>query len=87
MESGQRWKAGESIAESFLNLRFTGTIQKQEPMKMAVSQSSLTLCLFASRISFQDYNIMMCVFFLVCFAVFVSEEWNEIKKAIDNFNE
>ena len=30
---------------------------------------------------------MMCVFFLVCFAVFVSEEWNEIKKAIDNFNE
>ena len=84
MESGQRWKGGEGIAESFLSQKFTATIQKQKPMKLAVLQSSSTLCLYASRISFQDYKIMMWVFFLVCFAVFVSEEWSEIKKAIDN---
>ena len=30
---------------------------------------------------------MMALFFLVCFAVFVSDEWDAIKKGIDNCNE
>ena len=87
MVSGLRWKAGEGFAGSFQNLNFTATIQKRELMKRVALQSILIICLSVLRVSFHDYKIMMCVFFLVCFAVFVSEEWNEIKKAIDNCKE